>query len=151
MSNGEELCEEFREKGFQVFRETVEDLPFCEAVKLIHNSDIIITGHGSHSNILPFVNPGSVVIFATGKNFIVTEWDTQLYYARGYFLELYELRDNVWSVPPYPAYQGGDPTEPKKLQELLSMGWLESHSFDFRKTKAGYFDCIRNSGARVLC
>lgn len=83
MTNGKDLCMDLREKGYKgidsfcgsflkplVFRETVEDVKFCDAVNFVHNSDIIVTGHGSQSNILPFINPGSVVIFATGKNFI---------------------------------------------------------------------------------
>jgi len=131
-TNGEDLCLSVRAKGFTTYRETVEDLDFCDVLKLVHAADIVVTGHGSHSNILPFINPGTVVIFATGKNFIVTEWDSQVYFSRGHILELYELRSDVWTVPPDTAYQGGDPMDPAVLQKLVDMDWIESHSFEFR-------------------
>jgi len=134
ISNGDELCSVVREKGWKVFRETLEDIEFCNTVRMVHNADIIVSNHGSQSSILPFVNPGSVILFATSKNFVITEWDTQAYYSRAHFLELYELRKDVWSLPPITdlALDAGDPLDNQYFQDIKNMGWIASHSFYYR-------------------
>jgi len=134
LTNGEELCLSAKEMGLKVVRDTLEDFSFCNIVKILHYSDIIVTTHGSQAANLPFINPGSVVIFAAGRNFIVTEWDLQTYYSRGHYLKLYELRNDTWSQPrTEETILGPDATDSRiQLTKLKGMGWIESHDYKFR-------------------
>lgn len=123
-----------------VYRDSLEDLPFCERIRKVHTADIIFTNHGSHSSILPAINPGSVVIYGSSKNFIgklsckygltysVTEWDLQLYYLRAHVLKLYQLLPNQWQEPvdlPFQYYDFPPGT-------ILQKDWITTHDFYWR-------------------
>ena len=72
--NAEELCNDFKNQGFNAYIETDDQPNYCQQVASMYAADIIVSVDGSHNHLLVYARPGSTLIVVIPFNFRVPDW-----------------------------------------------------------------------------